>query len=542
MLESIASRLAANPQRTLALLTIAILLPFVSKPFNMDDPLFIWAAHQIQAHPADPFGFNVEWYWREFPMWKVTENPPLAAYYIALAAGCIGWSEIALHLAFLLPALAAILGTFRLARHFCNMPMTAALAVLFTPAFLVSSTTIMCDVPMLAFWVWAVVFWTDGIEHNDPRRLFAAGCLIAFAEVTKYYGICLIPLLAAQGMVAKRRPGGWILFLLIPLAAACAYELVMRRLYGVAMFFGAVHYGMAKEGAHFAFALTVLIGLAFTGGSLAVVLFFTPLIWKRRAIFLTIPVLVIAVLLLGPWLFKTYPSLHGAVRMATQIQLAVWGAAGVSVLALVIADFKAHRNAKSFLLLLWVVGTFIFAVFLNWTINARSLLPMTPAVGILIARRLEQNPPSLRKLALCLAMSAALALSVTEADDLQAVAVWQNARSISAAYGQRMERIFFQGHWGFQYYMSALGARPLDYVHDTLKPGNLVAIPSNNTNVLPPAPGKAVLEEIYVQPGPPWMATVSDVLGANFYASVMGPLPFAFGAVPPETVSIYSLR
>ena len=183
MLESIASRLAANPQRTLALLTIAVLLPFVSKPFNMDDPLFIWAAHQIQAHPADPFGFNVEWYWREFPMWKVTENPPLAAYYIALAAGCIGWSEIALHLAFLLPALAAILGTFRLARHFCNMPMTAALAVLFTPAFLVSSTTIMCDVPMLAFWVWAVVFWVEGLEKNCSWRLFAAGCLIALELV-----------------------------------------------------------------------------------------------------------------------------------------------------------------------------------------------------------------------------------------------------------------------------------------------------------------------------------------------------------------------
>ncbi len=543
MLEYLLRRLKEHPQWTLVFLTIAVLLPFAGKPFNMDDPLFLWAAHQIQAHPASPYGFNVEWNWHQSPMWKVTENPPLAAYYVALVAGIIGWSEIALHLTFLLPALAAVLGTFQLARRCCSLQMTAALAALFTPAFLVSSTTIMCDVPMLAFWVWAVIFWMDGLEQNDLRRLFAAGCLIALAEMTKYYGICLIPLLAAYGIISRRRIGPWALFLLIPLAAACAYEFAMHRLYGIRMFLGAIHYGMAKEGAHFAFGLTGLIGLAFTGGSLAAVLFFTPLIWKKRmAILLTVAISVLAVLLLGPSLFGKYQSLQGIVRVTTDIQLAVWAAAGISVLALVIADLKAHRDAKSLLLLLWVIGTFIFAVFLNWTINARSILPMAPAVGILIARRLEQNPPSLRKLALCMAISAALAVYVTEADYLRAVAVRQNARSIHAAYGQKMEQMFFQGHWGFQYYMSALGAAPLDFIADQLKPGDLVAIPSNNTNVLPPAPGKAVLLEIYVQPGPPLLATVSSALGANFYASVLGPLPFAFGPAPPETVSIYALE
>ena len=42
---------------------------------------------------------------------------------------------------------------------------------------------------------------------------------------------------------------------------------------------------------------------------------------------------------------------------------------------------------------LWVIGTFLFAAFLNWTVNARSLLPLTPAVAILMTRRLEQNYP-----------------------------------------------------------------------------------------------------------------------------------------------------
>lgn len=39
-------------------------------------------------------------------MWEVTKNPPLACYYLAISAMILGWSEPALHIAFLLPAAA----------------------------------------------------------------------------------------------------------------------------------------------------------------------------------------------------------------------------------------------------------------------------------------------------------------------------------------------------------------------------------------------------------------------------------------------------
>jgi 4-amino-4-deoxy-L-arabinose transferase-like glycosyltransferase len=155
-----------HPYWALTLAVLAALAPFLAKPFNIDDPFYIWTALQIQAHPTDPFGFNVEWGWTALPMWKVTGNPPLASYYLAAGAGIFGWGEIALHFVFLLPALAVVLGTHRLARNFCSQPMLAALATLFTPVFLVSSLTVMCDVPMLAFWIWTVVFWVEGMEQK----------------------------------------------------------------------------------------------------------------------------------------------------------------------------------------------------------------------------------------------------------------------------------------------------------------------------------------------------------------------------------------
>src|SRR5947208_2090641 len=89
-------------------LTSACLLPFVNKAYHMDDTLFLRAAEQIQKHPSDFYGFNINWYGISTPMTMATENPPFTSYYIAGVAAVFGWREWALHLAFLIPALAAI--------------------------------------------------------------------------------------------------------------------------------------------------------------------------------------------------------------------------------------------------------------------------------------------------------------------------------------------------------------------------------------------------------------------------------------------------
>src|ERR1700734_94303 len=120
----------------LAVAVFACLLPFSGKAFNVDDTLFIYVARQITQHPLDPFGFKVNWFLDAVPMAHETKNPPLASYYMAAAASFVGWSERALHLAFLLPALASVLGVYRLAQRFTKSPMLAAIATLLTPVFL----------------------------------------------------------------------------------------------------------------------------------------------------------------------------------------------------------------------------------------------------------------------------------------------------------------------------------------------------------------------------------------------------------------------
>ena len=74
----------------LAAVTIARLAPFVGKAFNIDGPLFISAACQIQAHPADFYGFTVNWYGIDMPAFEVIKNPPVASYCLAMAASQFG--------------------------------------------------------------------------------------------------------------------------------------------------------------------------------------------------------------------------------------------------------------------------------------------------------------------------------------------------------------------------------------------------------------------------------------------------------------------
>jgi 4-amino-4-deoxy-L-arabinose transferase-like glycosyltransferase len=483
-------------------------------------------------------------------MWLATENPPVACYYLAFAAAVLGWSEVALHAAFLLPAIAVVLGTHRLAQKFCGQPMLAALAVLFTPVFLISSMTVMCDVMMLAFWVWSVIFWTEGIGKNDFRKLSVAGLLIALATLTKYYGVCLIPLLAAYSLVETRGLGRWEACLVIPLAALCAYQWTTHSLYGLAMLSDAVEYAGYERGITGISGMsTLLTALTFTGGCVAVAVFFMPLLWRTRTlvVFGTTAILIAAALFFEGAKLEKYISTDATSATFMEIQIIFWAVGGIGVLAVAIENLWRERDAVAWLLALWVFGTFLFASVFNWTVNGRSILPMVPAVAILIVRRLERNSVAgwkLPKIAVpvSLTVSAALALLVARADYYFAVATRETAVQTFARFGNEQKNFWFEGHWGFQYYMESLGFTALDVQRSPIKPGNILALPENNTGIAPPNPDATARQESIKVSGPSYLATMNVQVAAGFYASLRGPLPFAFGKVPPESVLLYFLK
>ena len=377
-----------------------------------------------------------------------------------------------------------------------------------------------------------------------------AGLLITLAMLTKYFGLCLVPLLAAYSLMNQRRLGRWTVCLLIPLAALGVYQLATWMFYGHGLISLAA--GKPVPGAYrFSSITTGLTALTFMGGCLAGVFFFAPLFWRRRmwAVCLAgATLLAWACFWHGAWL-KTYVLIPGPSWAFVEIQMVFWAIGGIGVLALAVADVWRWRDAHAWLLALWVFGTFLFAAFFNWTINGRSLLPMAPAVGILLARHLEQKVLAGRKawtrgMVICFIAGAAFALLATRADFLLATAVRRSAQQVCAKYGHESRMLWFQGHWGFQYYMNALGASALDLEHSEINAGDYMASPMNNVFVLPPDPQKvkATILDVFTIPGPHLLATLNETIGAGFYGSILGPLPFAFGRVPPERVFVVALE
>ena len=525
-------------------LAVLLLIPFAGKAFHIDDPLFLFAAEQIRRHPADFFGFDVNWYGVTMPMSQVTKNPPLASYYIALVPSGDNPREWVLHLAFLLPAALLAAGTFELARRFCRRPLLAVALVMLCPAVLVSATSIMCDTWMAALWVWAVVAWLRGLDQDRLSWMTAGALLAGLAALTKYFGLCLIPLLAASALARTRRPGRWLGPLALPVVLLAAYQGHTHALYGRGLLFDAAEYATVKGLAARNPGWSGLVGLGFTGACMAPVLFLAPWLWRRRGLAagaLLAAMLFILFVLVAPQ--GTPPSAGtggaGPVNWRLAAQFALWAAAGTGVWRLAAAESWRHRDADTLLLGLWLAGTGLFAVFVNWTVNARSLLPMAPALAVLAVRRFERDPAASGTrlpagVWAALAGAAALALAVAGADHSLAGSARNAADRLAPRYAAPGHTLWFQGHWGFQYYMQKNGALPLDLDRPAIQPGDICVIPGNNTNIrFPPAETVEVLAR---EPEPVWrgLSTLSVLpAGAGFYSDLWGPLPFSFHPVPP---------
>jgi 4-amino-4-deoxy-L-arabinose transferase-like glycosyltransferase len=405
----------------------------------------------------------------------------------------------------------------------------------------------MCDTMMVALWVWAAILWIEGLEPRKAWYLAGSGVLIAAGVLTKYFGAALILLLAAYSLARLRRFGNWMWYLLIPVGALVGYELWTHALYGQSLLASAAHFAHANRG-HASRLTRTLVSLSFTGGCTLSVLTLSPLIWSRRVrgIVAAGSALAASALIFG-WVnlaeqfankLTPHPLLAHWQLIGSQLVLFIVG--GVFTLALAITDYWNRRDPDSLLLGLWVVGTFVFVSLLNWTVNARSVLPLIPAAAILITRRLETIHDAwtrslIVQVAGALIVSGVLSIWVAGADTHLANLGREAAQSVRGWTSDEAGTLWYEGHWGFQYYMEQLGALPVDAQDFRIRPGDFVAVPENNSRLAGFPPNMSFEKEAVLElPNFSGAATLSWQLGAGFYTSYWGPLPFAFGPAPPE--------
>src|SRR5262249_8331402 len=151
----------------------------------------------------------------------------------------------------------------------------------------------------------------------------------------------------------------------------------------------------------------------------------------------------------------------------------------------------------------------VFAGYVNWTCNGRSVLPMVPALGILLMRRIEdaskESPAGNTRWMWLLLPAAAAGLAVAWADFCFANAGRTGSGLVTEICRPGENGRLFLSHWGFQYYMQQAGAKPVDIDRMRFRPNMSLVIAQNDSlpQVMVNRTGRAV--QTIVVPVCPWL-------------------------------------
>lgn len=544
---SAARRPVLRDMALLALATLALCGLFLGKAYHIDDTLVMWTAQRIAEHPADFYGFEVNWYGFKAPMVQVYLNPPGAAYYSALFGVLFGWSEPVMHASMALVAAALVLGVYWLALRLKADPLPAAALALVSPGVLVSMGTLMTDLPMTALWLWAAALWLYGLERDRPAACGASALLIGLAALTKYFAVSLVPLLLVCTLLSGKRRWANAAWLILPVLLLWLLDLYTSRRYGMSQFFETAGVLKAFHEQHaMDVGRKILTGLAFLGAGGAPALFLAPWLWGRtgRKVLCVGGVCAAAVTV-----FLARSGWRPGVPETSYSwwfwpQYVLWIAAGIHILSLALSEVWERRDRDAVFLGLWLAGTLLFGVFVYHFVNIRVILPALPAVALLCARRLrarrEKGEPAPRRaLGVGLAAGLVLSLCVAYADVRLANSGRTAAERIAPE--KRQGRTWFTGHWGFQYYMEARGAKPVDVLKPDIRKGDTVVTPMNGSNRIQLGHRGAYIDESFEIPVCRWLTTMRAECGAGFYSDLWGPLPFVFGPTPPEQYEVVVL-
>jgi hypothetical protein len=337
---------------------------------------------------------------------------------------------------------------------------------------------------------------------------------------------------------------------LLTVLVAAGYEWLIYRMYGHGLLTYAATYTSKFRAATQGHAWeNIILGTGFMGGCFLPMLFYAPWLWSRRALLAGI-VLMGACLVGLPYLGRLTKLVwlpEGGLNWGTLLQCAVFTVGGIQILLLPLTDVQKRVDPLSMTLCLWVYGVAVFDVGINWTVTARGFLPMAPALGILIARRLEKNngavlKPNVKTLFWPALASAVMSLVLVKADYELANTGRKAAQNLMSQYAKGERTVWFAGHWGFQYYMEKLGAKPIETPKPAFKHGDLVIYPNHGSKI--GIQDLSVLTRVnkttYVTKSN--VATMNPAVGAGFYAAVMGPLPFAAGQLEPEIYVVYEVK
>ena len=545
---------------TLFLFATLLTLPFISKPFHIDDPDYLRIASQIRLHPLDPYGFELTRGGRWFPVGQAHPSPPFFCYLLAGVTAFAGESESVLHLFMALLMATGICGIARLAEQM-SVPVWPAVILIMASPMLLPGLNVMLDVPMLIFLLcgvqqqWMIVNTNRG---GSPIRNLISGLLIAAAILTKYPALVVVPAM----MIYWWRSLGKIPFLWF---IGVAFPTVFWLLFCTIMYHPTEALNRAVmlpswfQLADNGVSILVILGGTCTASLLAVRL---PSYEKQYGIRLTGT-------LLGALICVVYLARNDHMGMDTGFTVhmlrGLFGAAGGLLITCVFihclsyarslkTGFSDSKTAhQTEFLILWCVSGLVFHLLVRHTTVRHSLPVLCPLVFLML-RELRNTPGDQWKIRIACAISMAISFGLAHADTQSAHAVKESMKQLAHRF-REYDTIYVAGDWEMSYYAEQEGLLPvhnrIDYPLDAARgrfrqeailaiPQYTYQIPTGNLR-----PYVHSLEAQITMRGNNILARINPFRtisrGVNYYDVGIRNLPWSLAFTPWESLNVYRL-
>jgi len=484
----------ARIRRHLLILSVAVVwLAFsLAKPVTIDDAAYFMFAEQIASHPGDPYGFLIIWYQTLQPAIDVLA-PPVWPYWWAAAVRMFGGHEWAWRL-WQFPFVCLFVASFgALARRFVPGPWANVLPVfvVMSPVFL-PGLNLMLDVPALALALAGFALFLRASDRESAGGAALAGVIVGLAMQTKYTVVFVPVAMACYAAFLGR-----IRLALVAGSAAAAvfasWEVAMIWRYGQSQFMA----GLLKPGGGLAQKWTLaqaFLTLAGGAGSAWGFLGMTALGARGRLIGPAMLASLAAFVALG-WLPDRIPvplpevlatalgrsgfDLNPALDLSR-----VLGALVVVSLTAVAARLWRAADRTDMFLMAWLALEVVGYLLLSPFPAVRRLMGLAVVSALTIGRlacRTGVNPERERLSRAVVIYGAALAVVFAVTDRADAVAQRDGAaRAADVAHAQAREpgaRVWYVGHWGFQFYAERGRMEPVVPGSSLLRQGDVLVVP-----------------------------------------------------------------
>lgn len=549
-------------------LAVIVTLANAAKPVLIDDTAYLAYARHIAYHPLDPYGFDVFWYTVPDPAMEVL-CPPVVPYWLAAGIRLFGEHVLLLKL-WLFPfvwVFARAVGEF-LRRFARGTERTALPLIVLSPAVL-PMVNLMLDIPAAALGLAALALFiraTAVVDTAHPTSwlpAIAAGLVAALAMQTKYTAL-LVPAVIGWYGLTHRRVGSAVVAVVVSVAGFAGWEWFLFAQYGRSHFL--FHLTDRQSASGLPSKADLLPPLAAHLGCLAVGIG----LYAGRAVGIRRWMLLTAILLwlVGAGLIAVL-SYHASILIPGKepghakltLPALVWRTAGTAVLltaagcaVVLLLRFRKKLSVRwspdSWFVVGWVLleiaGYFVLTPFPA----ARRVVGLTIALGVLAARavsRVSRAKPDRQPPGWVVPFGVAVGFLAAALDAYDAlpekVLAEQAVERIRAE--SPLARVWYVGHWGFQYYCERAGMRPVIPGQSVLAPGDYLVLPlypdeegfyrpyPGSVPIHPPADRVELVSEFV------WEDRLSAQTIPNFYGGID---PITGRGHPRLRVGVYRVR